>query len=91
MKKQDLIDAVADHTGMKKTAVAEVLECAFDRLAQALQSDGEAGLGALGKLKAATRAARTGRNPQTGEALDLPAKTIVKFVASKALGTVLNP
>lgn len=91
MKKQDLINAVAEHTGMKKTAVAEVLECACDRLAQALQTDGEASLWVLGKLKTAQRAARAGRNPATGEAITIPARTAVKFAPSKALDSLLNP
>lgn len=91
MKKQDLINLVADHTGMKKTAVAEVLECAFDRLAQALYDNGEAGLWALGKLKTVRRAARPGRNPATGESITITARTAVKFAPSKALDGLLNP
>lgn len=91
MNKKDLITTVAAHAGMKKSAVAEVLDRAFDLLVQALETDGEACLGALGKLKTVQRAARTGRNPKTGEAIELPAKKAVKFVASKALNAVLNP
>lgn len=91
MKKQDLINAVAARTGLKKTAVAEVLDTSFDVLVQALEQGGEAGLGALGKLKVVVRAARTGRNPHTGEAMPIPAKTVAKFVSSKALANVLNP
>lgn len=91
MKKQDLINAVADRCGMKKTAVAEVLDRAFDTLAQALETDGEASLWQLGKLKTAPRAARTGRNPRTGEEIAIPARTVVKFVASKELDSLINP
>lgn len=90
MKKQDLIDAVATHTGMKKTAVAAVLECAFERLAQGVLYDGEASLWSLGKLKAVKRAERSGRNPRTGEEITIPARTAVKFVASKDLDALVN-
>ena len=45
----------------------------------------------LGKLKFTTRAARTGRNPATGESIEIPAKNAVKFSVAKALSDALNP
>ena len=45
----------------------------------------------LGKLKATTRAARTGRNPQTGAPVEIPERMAVKFVAGKALEDWINP
>lgn len=91
MKKRELIDAVAHATGMKKTAVETVLETAFGHLAGSLCAGEESILWGIGKLKPAIRAARTGRNPATGEALELPAKTYAKFVAGKELDARLNP
>lgn len=91
MNKRELIDAVAESTGMKKTAVAAVLDTAFDALAKSLASGNEANLWALGKLKPANRKARPGRNPRTGETIEIPARTIVKLVPSMALDEMLNP
>lgn len=91
MKKRELIDAVAETTGMKKIAVEQVLETAFSRLADGLAENGEASLWALGKLKTAQRKPRQGRNQTTGETIEIPAKTIVKIVVSKELAARLNP
>ncbi len=91
MKKPELIDAVAERCGMKKTAVAAVLDTAFDALAKSLADGDEANLWALGKLKPAVRKARPGRNPKTGEMMEIPERAIVKFVPSKALDELMNP
>ncbi len=56
----------------------------------ALQNGKEVPLPGIGKLKAAERAARTGRNPQTGEAIAIAAKNVVKFSVSKSLSDALN-
>ena len=53
--------------------------------------DAEVTLPGLGKLKATTRAARTGRNPQTGEPVEIPERMVVKFSAGKALEDWINP
>ena len=62
----------------------------INRLAE-LGVDAEAVLRGLGKLKATTRAARTGRNPQTGEPVEIPERMAVKFSAGKALEDWINP
>lgn len=56
----------------------------------ALQNGKEVSLPGIGKFKAAERAARTGRNPQTGEAIAIAAKNVVKFSVSKSLSDALN-
>lgn len=90
MTKQDLIKHISDNTGDSRSVVENVLnelaEAAFDEL----KNGGEFTLPGVGKLKAKERPARTGRNPQTGAAVEIDAKTVVKFSATKALTDHLN-
>lgn len=98
MNKAELIEAVrvqgARNEGhmldrvTKKTAEAW-LDAVCDVIAAELAEGGEVVLPGLGKLKAGSKAARTGRNPKTGEAIEIPAKTVVKFVPAKAFKDAL--
>lgn len=98
MNQKDLIEAVRIQGARnneqmldrvtKKEAEAW-LSAVCDIIAAELAEGGEATLPGLGKLKTDRRAARTGRNPQTGEALQIPAKTVIKFVPAKALKEAL--
>ncbi len=85
MNKQELINAVAEQTGETKATVTKVLEAMSEVATASLQAGDEVMLHGLGKLKTKESAARTGRNPATGEEIDIPAKTTVKFTAAKAL------
>lgn len=85
MNKQEMINAVAENTGETKATVTKVLESMADIAQGALNGGEEVTLHGLGKLKTKQSAARIGRNPATGEALDIPAKVAVKFTAAKAL------
>lgn len=91
MNKTELIERIAARTALSKSRVAEVLEAQAEALTTALREEGEAVLPGLGKVKAAVRAARTGRNPKTGEALQIPSRTSVRLAVGKALADVLNP
>ncbi len=94
MNKAQLIDAIHDRVNAHRSDIAAVLDAQADVIAGHLQAGGagaQATLPGLGKLKAATRAARTGRNPQTGQTVEIPARTAVKFVPGKALADTLNP
>lgn len=96
MNKSELIAAIAADIDMKKVDVEIVLESAGRVIAQHFAAadagvDAEAVLPGLGKLKATTRAARTGRNPQTGEPVEIPERMAVKFSAGKALEDWINP
>ncbi len=66
----------------------------LDQLSQvvndALDNDGEITLPGVGKLKVAERPARTGRNPQTGAAIEIAAKKVIKLVPAKALVDSIN-
>lgn len=96
MNKSELIAAIAADTRLAKHNVEIVLESAGHVVAHHFAAadagvDVEAVLPGLGKLKATTRAARTGRNPQTGEPVEIPERMVVKFAAGKALDDLLNP
>lgn len=90
MNKAELIEAIAHKTAHPKTLISEVLDATCSALADGLTVDGEAVLPGIGKLKTAERAARAGRNPKTGEPVQIPARTAVKFSVSKALADTLN-
>jgi len=55
-----------------------------------MKKEGEVPLAGLGKFKVSKRQARTGRNPATGEAIQIPAKTVVKFTVAKALKDLIK-
>ena len=96
MNKTELVDAIT--TTMKgtfdravsKTDVNALLSSLETVVTDELKKGGEVTLNGLGKLKVAQKAARTGRNPQTGAAIDIPAKTVVKFTPAKALADAVN-
>jgi DNA-binding protein HU-beta len=84
MNKGDLVKEVAKVVTTKKEAQAAV-ECIFDIIAKTLKKKNDVTLVGFGTFKVSKRAARTGRNPQTGEAIKIKAKSVPKFVAGKAL------
>lgn len=85
MKKDELIDAIAGDAGMTKRDVERVIDGLGEVASAALAGGDEIVLPGLGKFKTKTRAARSGRNPHTGEPLQIPAKTVVDFKVAKAL------
>jgi DNA-binding protein HU-beta len=92
MNQQQLIDALtlkANHTyerSLTKADIKAVLDALDDIVTQQMQLEGgEVILPGIGKFKETRRAARTGRNPQTGAAIEIAAKNGVKFVPAKAL------
>lgn len=85
MTKQEMICAIADSTGLPKAAVADTIGAYLDLVSVDLLNTGKASLSGLGTLKVVERAAKTGRNPQTGKPLQIPARNAVKFTPSKML------
>jgi len=88
MNQAQLINEIAAHTaneGVSKTAIKFVLDAQADIAQRELKKGGEVTLPGIGKLSVKTRAARNGHNPATGEAVDIPAKNVPKFSATKAL------
>ena len=83
MTKNELITRTALISGMSAKDVAHALNTAGDVVAVALAEEGEAVLPGIGKLVASLKAARVCRNPMTGSAIQIPARTVVKFRVGK--------
>ncbi len=84
MNKGDLINKVSEVLNSKKEAYAAV-DCMFAAITEALSNNDSVTLVGFGTFKTADRKARKGRNPQTGKEIDIPARTVPKFVPGKAL------
>lgn len=92
MNQAETIRAVAEVAEVPQAQVKHILETLGEVIKANLTNDGdEVALPGAGKLKACLRAGRTGRNPQTGEEVQIPAALTVKFSATKALKEAINP
>jgi len=90
VNKNDLISAVADNSGLSKADAGKAVDGVFDAIVGALQSGGEVRVVGFGTFSTAQRKATTGRNPRTGEAIQIPASTQPKFKAGKGLKDAVN-
>jgi DNA-binding protein HU-beta len=90
MNKQDLIDVVASSTGASKAVTGEAIDAFIETITAALVNGENVQLIGFGSFGPGTRAARTGRNPKTGEAIQIPAAKTVKFTAGKAFKDAVN-
>lgn len=81
----EIINQMAEKTGMKKTETKEFFNALATLATAEVKKNGEFTLPGFGKLVKATRKAREGRNPATGKAIKIPAKTTVKFRLGKAM------
>ncbi len=86
MTKAELVEKMAKDAGISKTAAATALSSLTGNITKALKKkDGKVTLVGFGTFAKVRRKARTGRNPQTGEAIKIKASNSVKFKAGKAL------
>ena len=90
MNKNDLISAVADNSGLSKADSGKAVDGVFDAISGTLKSKGEVRIVGFGTFSTAERKATTGRNPRTGEALQIAASTQPKFKAGKGLKDAVN-
>ena len=81
MNKSDLIDAMAADAGISKVAAKAALESLTANVTSTLKGGGKVALVGWGTWSVSNRAARTGRNPQTGKSIQIAAKNVVKFKA----------
>lgn len=84
MKKSELIDAVAEKSGESKAAAARVIEALQETIIDGVVKGDKIALPGFGTFKSGERSARTGRNPQTGEAIQIKAARTAGFTASEA-------
>ena len=85
MNKADLIDAMAADAGITKAAAKKGLESLLGNIQKSLKKGTRVSLVGFGSWSVSKRAAREGRNPQTGKAIKIPAKKVVKFKAGAEL------
>ena len=90
MKKKELIDAISQHSGMAKNESEVALNAVIRCLTELLVNGDSIVLPGFASLSVKSRAARTGRNPSTGEPLLIPASKIVSFKAGSKLKEVIN-
>tara|TARA_Y100000589_G_scaffold93098_1_gene87951 strand:+ start:606 stop:878 length:273 start_codon:yes stop_codon:yes gene_type:complete len=90
VNKNDLVNKVSDGTGLSKTDSAKAVDSVFDVIMAELKSGGDVRLVGFGTFLVTKRKATTGRNPQTGAAINIPAANVPKFRAGKALKESLN-
>ena len=92
MNKNELIDYISQEadTDLTKTAITEVVDLVFKGIKKGLKDDSETRLVGFGTFKVGHRKATTGRNPRTGESIQIPAKNVVKFTVGKELKEEVN-
>ncbi len=90
MNKNDLISAVSGSAGISKADAGKAVDGVFDNIASSLQAGNDVRLVSFGTFSVAQRKATTGRNPQTGASIYIPARRNAKFKAGKALKAAVN-
>jgi len=90
MNKTQLIDAMAAEAGLSKADAKKALEAFVNATTGALKSGDKVALVGFGSFSVNERSARTGRNPQTGATINIPAKKVVKFKAGSELSNTVK-
>ena len=90
MNKTELVEAIAKESGLSKAASEKAVKAFVDVVSKELKKKGKVQLVGFGTFETSKRAARTGKNPQTGAALKIPAAVVPKFKAGKALKDAVN-
>lgn len=90
MNKQELVNAIANETGLSKKDTEATINSFVNVVSTALENKDKVQLVGFGTFETRERAARTGKNPQTGEALNIPASTTAALKIGKSLKEKLN-
>jgi len=90
MNKNDLVSKVSDETGLSKSDSAKAVDAVIETVTSELKSGGDVRLVGFGTFLVTKRKATTGRNPQTGAEIKIPAANVPKFRAGKSLKESLN-
>jgi len=91
MTKNELAEQVARRNGLSASQARQVLESTLEVVSNELAAGGEVALAGFGKFSVSQRAARQGRNPSTGQTINIAASKAAKFSAASALKKRLNP
>lgn len=90
MNKSELVDLIATRADISKSSAGEALEAVLDGITGSLASGNSVTLVGFGTYSVSHRKAREGRNPRTGETIQIKASNVAKFKAGKALKDALN-
>lgn len=90
MNRNDLVATISDETGLSKKDAAKAVDGVFDAITNALKGGDEVRLVGFGTFSVSDRAASEGRNPRTGETIQIAASRVPKFKAGKGLKDSLN-
>ncbi len=90
MNKGDLVNKIAEECEMSKAAADKAVNSMLKTITSAVSTGDKVALIGFGTFSVTNRAAREGRNPQTGKTMRIPAKKIVKFKAGKNLADAVN-
>jgi len=90
VNKNDLVAAVAEAAGLTKADAAKAVDAVFDTVTSSLKGGKEVRLVGFGTFSVVSRKATTGRNPRTGETIQIPASKQPKFKAGKGLKDAVN-
>ena len=90
MNKGDLVDSVATQSGLSKADSARAVDAVLDAITGSLMKGEKVTLPGFGTFSTSKRAARSGRNPSTGETIKIKAKTVAKFKAGSKLTDAVN-
>ncbi len=90
MNKADLIEAIANGAKISKADAGRALDSTIEAVTKALKKGDKVSLVGFGTFSVTKRAARTGRNPQTGKAIKIAAKKVAKFKAGADLAATVN-
>ena len=90
MNKSELVEKIANDADMSKASAERVLSSAIEQIIKAVTKGNDVQLIGFGIFKSGKRAARVGRNPQTGTEIKIPAAKTVKFTAGKAFKDAVN-
>ncbi len=90
MNKTELIESVADSAGLSRSDAAAAVDAVFASIEKALEDGDSVSLVGFGTFSVSNRAARSGRNPRTGETINIAATRVPKFKAGKSLKDAVN-
>ena len=90
MNKSELVDVMAADAGISKAAAKKALDSMMNNVEKSLKKGGRVSLVGFGSWSVSKRAAREGRNPQTGATIKIKAKNVVKFKAGSDLSNAVN-
>jgi len=90
MTKGELINAISENAGLSKADATRALNVTLDSITSALKNGDKVALVGFGTFSVSQRAARTGKNPQTGQAIAIPSSKAAKFKAGQQLKVAVN-